>query len=54
MYKSVKARVRANGNRFTNQMNCTQGVKQGDICSPVLFSLYINELALDVINMVYC
>ena len=25
-------------------------MKQGDVCSPVLFSLFINELALDIIN----
>lgn len=31
-------------------MNCTRGVKQGDVCSPVLFSLFINELAFEIIN----
>ena len=25
-------------------------MKQGDVCSPVLFSLFVNELALDVIK----
>ena len=42
MYEIVKARVRsglgnvATGN-FTEYINCTRGVKQGDVCSPVLF-----------------
>ena len=29
---------------------CSCGVKQRGICSAVLFSLFINELALDIIN----
>jgi hypothetical protein len=45
----VKARVRC-GARLTDYVNCSLGVKQGDICSPVLFSLFINELALEVIR----
>ena len=36
--------------KFTDYVKCTRGVKQGDLCSPVLFSLFINELALDIIN----
>lgn len=31
-------------------MNCTRGVKQGYVCTPVLFSLFINELAFEIIN----
>ena len=55
MYETVKDRVRsgpvdaATGN-FTEYINCTCGVKQGDVCSPVLFSLFINELALEIIQ----
>ena len=49
MYNIVRARVRS-GSKLTNYINCTSGVKQGDVCSPVLFSLFINELALDIIN----
>ena len=48
MYENVKARIRC-GATFTDYINCTRGVKQGDVCSPVLFSLFINELALDII-----
>ena len=49
MYKTVKARVRC-GAHFTECINRTRGEKQGDECSPVLFSLFINELALEIIN----
>ena len=50
MYANVKARIRISGNKMTDSINCSLGVKQGDICSPVLFSLYINELAIDVMR----
>ena len=49
MYNKVKARVRC-GAKLTDYVNCTAGVKQTDVCSPILFSLFINELALEVIN----
>jgi hypothetical protein len=49
MYLSVKARVRA-GAKLTDLINCSLGVKQGDSCSPVLFSIFINELAVEVIR----
>lgn len=34
----------------TEYINCSFGVRQGDARSPVLYFLFINELALDVIN----
>jgi len=49
MYISVKARVR-NGSKLSDVINCSFGVKQGDVCSPILFSLFINELVLEVVN----
>ena len=49
IYNSVKVRVRC-GSKMTNYINCTFGVKQGDVCSPVLFSLLINEMALGAIQ----
>ena len=49
MYENVKARVR-DGDLLTYCIECLRGVKQGDVCSPVLFSWFINELALDIIN----
>ena len=49
MYADVKARIRS-GSKLSDLINCTKGVKQGDALSPILFSLFINELALEVIN----
>lgn len=49
MYSVVKARVKVNGT-LTDTFMCPRGLKQGDICSPVLFSLFINELAEEVIQ----
>ena len=49
MYESVKAKIGC-GATFTDCINCIRGVKQEDVCSPVLFSLFINELAFDIIN----
>ncbi len=49
MYDDVKAKVKC-GAKFSDFISCTRGVKQGDTCSPVLFSLFINELALEIIN----
>ena len=49
MYLSVKTRVRS-GSEFSDVITCSFGVKQGCICSPILFSLFINELALKVIS----
>jgi hypothetical protein len=49
MYACVKARVRSGG-RMTDYIRCTSGVKQGDVCSPVLFSLFINELTSEIVR----
>ena len=36
---------------LTDCINCTAGVKQGDVCCPLLFSFVcINELTLEIIN----
>ena len=47
MYKVVKARVRVGGD-LTDCFMCPKGLRQGDICSPVLFSLFIDELAQEI------
>ena len=49
MYRNVKARIR-NGNNVTEAFICQKGLKQGEITSPLLFSLLINELARDIIK----
>ena len=54
MYKAVKsmydvkARVRV-GSDLTEAFMYSRGLKQGDSCSPVLFSLLINELANEIV-----
>ena len=47
MYSVVKARVRV-GADLTESFECPRGLKQGEICSPILFSLLINELTLEI------
>lgn len=49
MYDVVKAKVRC-GVKLTDCIDCTAGLRQRDACSPVLFSLFINELAIEIIN----
>ena len=48
MHEDVKARVRVGGD-LTEAFMCSKGLKQGDSCSPVLFSLLINELANEIV-----
>ena len=47
MYKVVKAKVRV-GSEMTDSFSCPKGLKQGEISSPVLFSLFINELTKEM------
>ena len=48
MYNAVKAKVRAGGD-LTESFMCPSGLKQAK-CSPVLFSLFINELAREIVQ----
>ena len=50
MYCNVRARVRGGSSELSQSIACTKGVKQGDVCSPLLCSLFINELAVEIIN----
>ena len=54
IYKSIKSLysgtlscVRLNG-FLTDWFNCDSGVRQGDNLSPTLFSVFINDLALEL------
>ena len=47
MYVDNIARVKVN-NLFIDWFNVSSGVRQGDNLSPVLFNLYINELAIEL------
>ena len=49
MYTIEKGKVRC-GSQYTDYRNYIRGVKQGDVCSPVSFSLFINDFALEIIN----
>ena len=49
MYSTVQACVRC-GSENTEYFKCLQGLKQGCLASPTLFSLFINELAQDIIS----
>ena len=47
IYNSSTAQVRVNGT-LTDSFDVSSGVKQGDIISPVLFSMYLNDLATGI------
>ena len=47
MYSTIKACVRC-GSSCTEYLDCLQGLKQGCLLSPTLFSLLINEQAHDM------
>lgn len=49
MYATVEARVLSNEG-YTDYFECLQGLKQGCVMSPMLFSLLINELANEIIE----
>ena len=48
MYEVVRAKVRVGGD-FTDSFLCPIGLKQGEINSPIIFSLFINELTKDIL-----
>ena len=52
MYKSVKAAVKVGNkigpHKITDYFDCLTGVKQGCILSPLLFSMFLSELQLEL------
>ena len=44
MYSKLQARVKNGSNTFSNSFCCNIGTGQGDLSSPIIFSLYINDL----------
>ena len=49
IYNSVKACVR-DKHAYSDFFDCPRGVKQGCLLSPIMFSLFINELAVEIIR----
>lgn len=47
IYESSTAQIRVNG-ALSDPFNVSSGVKQGDIISPILFSMYLNDLATGI------
>ena len=48
-YSNIEGRVRWN-NHFSSNITIKNGVKQGGVMSPLLFSLYVDELILRIHN----
>ena len=44
MYSSIKSRVKTGESSITEIFSCNKGIRQGDGLSPVLFSLFMNDL----------
>ena len=47
IYNSSVSKIKLNG-KLSPSFNVTSGVKQGDIISPILFSMYLNDLATGI------
>ena len=48
IYKRVFARVKVDNNTTTESFECPLGLKQGCLCSPKLFTIFMNELSKEM------
>ena len=48
IYKRVLARVKVDNNIATESFECPIGLKQGCLCSPKLFTIFMNELSKEM------
>ena len=44
MYANIRAHVKVYGNIITQPFRCNIGTRQGDLSSPIICSVYINNL----------
>ena len=44
MYSKLKSYVRTSPGAISSPFTCNIGTRQGDLCSPIIFILYINDL----------
>merc|ERR1711994_973140 len=49
-YRKTNVKIRING-KFSENFQTEKGVKQGGVLSPILFSLYINEMITEIKNL---
>jgi len=54
MYNNVKSCARGCCNSLSEYFNCVVGLKQGEIMSPILFSLFIEDLELCLQDDINC
>ena len=50
MYQGIKYCISVN-NEYSQLFSCNSGVRQGEYLSPVLFSLYLNDIENQLINV---
>lgn len=49
MYSNVKSCVRVDG-FYSEEFKCSTGLMRGEVLSPILFSLYVNDFEMEFLN----